>query len=385
MLSAAAFIARKDLAFILRQRETLLWVFFMPILFFYFIGTVTGGFGGPSEDRPDPLALRAPADGGLVVDELVRRLEQQRYRVVRTRTPEEFDGYARRLTVPAPAGHRSVSDAVLAGEQLALTFERRGDPLAANFDRVRVNRAVYSVLADLAVLKAEGQQITPEAFQRLAAAPRNLTVAVSAAGRRVDPPQGFDQTVPGIMVMFTMLVMLTSGAILLVVERQNGLLRRLASTPISRGSIVAGKWAARLAVGVVQIAFALIAGRLLFGVEWGSSFPMVAVLLLAWAAFNASLALLLGNVARTQAQMAGVGVVSTMALAALGGCWWPIEITPPWMQSLALLLPTGWAMDALHKLVHFGYGAASAVPHVTALAVASLGAGWAGARLFRYQ
>jgi hypothetical protein len=25
-----------------------------------------------------------------------------------------------------------------------------------------------------------------------------------------------------------------------------------------------------------------------------------------------------------------------MILAALGGCWWPIEITPPWMQSLSL-------------------------------------------------
>ena len=32
----------------LRARETLLWLFVMPILFFYFIGTVTGGFDGPA-------------------------------------------------------------------------------------------------------------------------------------------------------------------------------------------------------------------------------------------------------------------------------------------------------------------------------------------------
>ena len=43
--------------------------------------------------------------------------------------------------------------------------------------------------------------------------------------------------------MFTLLVLLSSGAAQLVVEREQGLLRRLASTPIPRGSVVLGKWA----------------------------------------------------------------------------------------------------------------------------------------------
>jgi hypothetical protein len=55
------------------------------------------------------------------------------------------------------------------------------------------------------------------------------------------------------------------------------------------------------------------------------------------------------------------------------------------MQSLALALPTGWTMDALHKLVSFGYAPGTAVPHVAALAVAALAAGWGAAKIFRYQ
>ena len=39
-IRSAAFIARADLWFMLRQRETVLWVFAMPLLFFT-IGTVT--------------------------------------------------------------------------------------------------------------------------------------------------------------------------------------------------------------------------------------------------------------------------------------------------------------------------------------------------------
>jgi hypothetical protein len=42
-------------------------------------------------------------------------------------------------------------------------------------------------------------------------------------------------------------------------------------------------------------------------------------------------------------------------------------------------------MDALHKLVNFGYAPGAAAPHVTALAVATVLCGWAGAKIFRYQ
>ena len=112
---------------------------------------------------------------------------------------------------------------------------------------------------------------------------------------------------------------------------------------------------------------------------------MIALVLLAWALFNATLGLLLGNLARSEAQMAGMGIAGTLTLAALGGCWWPIEITPEWMQSLALALPTGWAMDAMHKMISFGYGASTAVPHLLALLTSSAILGWLSARTFRFQ
>ena len=79
-----------------------------------------------------------------------------------------------------------------------------------------------------------------------------------------------------------------------------------------------------------------------------------------------SLGILLGNLARSEGQMAGIGVMTSMSMAALGGCWWPVEITPDWMQSLQLWLPTGWIMDALHTLVSFGRGPSAALPHLLA-------------------
>jgi ABC-2 type transport system permease protein len=301
------------------------------------------------------------------------------FRVERPATSAVPASYSR-LVIP-----EFTDESVRAGTQVQVVLELRSEGPSASLDQFRVQRALYGVVADLSVLKTTGQPITRDALQALAAAPRQLTLSVTPAGKREDPPSGFSQAVPGTMVMFTMLILLTSGAIMLVVERQAGLLRRLASTPITPGAIVAGKWTARMALGIVQVGFAMLLGRFVFGVDWGPSLWMVVIVLVAWASFNASLSLLLGNLARTQPQMTGVGVLTSMVLAALGGCWWPIEITPQWMQSFALALPTGWTMDALHKLVNFGYESSAAAPHVTALAVATVLCGWAGAKIFRYQ
>jgi ABC-type Na+ efflux pump permease subunit len=366
-LQAATFIARKDISYLLRRRETILWTFVMPVLFFYFIGTVMGGLG-PGSDQRSPLVIRGGSGGGFLVDEIERRLVAQNFNVMRPATDAEFAKSTRRLTIPDPAPYPTFTDAILAGAKQTITLEDKSDPLAGTYNQVRVSRAVYEVVADLAVVKLNGQTPSHETFAALAAMPRMLTLSVTSAGRRLIPPIGFAQAVPGTMVMFTMLVLLTAGSVSLIIEREQGLLKRLASTPMSPGAIVLGKWCSRLALGLLQIAFA-----------------MVLVVLFGWAAFSAGLAIVLANVARTVAQTAGLGVLAAQVLAALGGCWWPIEITPPWMQKLSLVLPTGIAMNALHKLVNFADPWPSALPHVVALLTGALVLGWIGTRIFKYQ
>ena len=42
MLRDALYIARMDAGYLLSRRETITWTFVMPVVFFYFIGTITG-------------------------------------------------------------------------------------------------------------------------------------------------------------------------------------------------------------------------------------------------------------------------------------------------------------------------------------------------------
>ena len=378
MLRDALYLARMESRYLLTRRETVAWTFVMPVVFFYFIGTITGR--NSSSTTRDPLAISTASDAGFLADQLAQRLTADDYRVVRTHPPEEFLSYGRRLEVPA-----GFTDSVLAGHPMKVRFTRTGDDLDTTFDQVRVARAVYTLLADLASIRASGADPTRERFAELAAAPRKLTLDVHSAGQRVEAPTGFEQSVPGILVMFTMVVLFTSGAVTLTIERHTGILRRLASSPMSRGAVVLGKWGARMAVGAIQIAFAMLAGRILFHVHWGPNLAMVVLILLAYGALAASLAMLLGNFGRTEGQVIGLGVILSNVMAGLGGCWWPIEVTPPWAQKAAVFLPTGLTMNALHKLVNFGAPAAAVVPHLAALMLAAAIALYVLSHTFRFQ
>ena len=129
----------------------------------------------------------------------------------------------------------------------------------------------------------------------------------------------------------------------------------------------------------------MIAGVVLFDMDWGSNLWAVCLILIGWAGFNASLGIWLGNLARSEAQMSGIATIVSLSLAALGGCWWPIEITPSWMQALAIYLPTGWTMDAMHQLINFGNEVTVVIPHMLAQLLSTLAIGFFAVRSFRYQ
>jgi ABC-2 type transport system permease protein len=367
MLRDAFYIARMDARYLLSRRETMVWTFLMPVVFFYFIGTITSR--NTSADPRDPLAVSVPSDAGFLADQLIQRLTAGDYRVTRTGSPGEFLSYGRRLEIPD-----GFTESVLAGHPMKVRFTRTGQEVDTTYDQVRIARAVYTLLADLPAIRSGASP-----------PPHTLTLDVQTAGKRVEPPTGFEQSVPGVMVMFTLLVLFTSGAVTLTIERRLGILRRLASSPMSRGAVVLGKWGGRMAVGAIQIAFAMLAGRILFRVHWGPNLGAVVLILLAYGALAAALAMILGNVCRTEGQVIGLGVILSNVMAGLGGCWWPIEVTPLWAQKLALFLPTGLTMNALHKLVNFGAPPAAVVPHLAALTAAAALALYALARTFRFQ
>jgi ABC-type multidrug transport system permease subunit len=380
----AFFIAWHDVRHQLRQGGTLVWLFVMPPIFFYFIGTVTSGFQrGITGGAATPLVVAADAPGFLR-EQIDLRLKEN-----------DFITDWRSEIVPDAAGEvpsriltigSNLSDRVVAGEQVGASYDTRSSSLSRDYEAIRIQRSLYTALADIVTANAQSEQpLSAAALAELNAETRVWQLEVSTAGQRQIIPSGFDQAIPGILVMFTLLVLLTSGASMLVLERQQGLFRRLASAPLTRTELVAGKWGGRMVLAAMQIGFAVVMGTFLFKMQWGPDVGMIVIVLVAWAAFCASAGLLLGSLAQTEGQASGLGLLFANLLAALGGCWWPIEVTPGWMQGLQKFIPTGWTMDALHKLISFEAGATSAVPHVITLLAAALVVAALAVNRFRYE
>lgn len=378
------FIAWNDTKFQLRQGSTLVWLFVMPPIFFYFIGTVTSGFSsGVSSGQATPIVVVAESPGFLQ-DQISLRLRENDFEPVWVAKFSIAEGEApprRTLTFVA-----NLSEEINAGNLVTASFDTKASALSRNFEIIRIQRSLYTVLADIVVADANSEsEVSAADLLALNTEPRIWKLDVSPAGQRQEIPSGFEQAIPGILVMFTLLVLLTSGGSLLVLERKTGLLRRLASAPVSRTEVVSGKWAGRMVLAAIQVTVALGIGTLLFKMNWGPDLAMIVVILAAWAGFCASAGLLIGSVASTEAQAGGLGALAANALAALGGCWWPIEITPPWMQMLQNFLPTGWAMDALHKLISFQSGAASALPQLAIIVGATVVVAALAVNRFQYE
>ena len=379
MLRSILFVGWQDVRFQLRDGSTLLWLLVMPPVFFFFIGTVTGGFSaGMSGGEATPLTIVAE-NPGFIQGQVNERLVDNDF------APE----WVRSLYGSSPARtlkfDASMSDRLRADEPVAAVFDTDADSLMRQFEEIRIQRALYTVLADIVVAEATAPPLSRESLATVSEAPRVWQLEVSPAGQRKEVPRGFDLAVPGMLVMFTLLVLLTTGGTMLVQERTRGLLRRLASAPITRAEVIAGKWTGRMILAAIQVTVALLFGTVLFSMDWGPNLLAVVVVLVAWAGFCASAGLWLGTVAQTEAQASGLGVLASCLLAALGGCWWPIEITPDWMQNVQMMTPTGWTMDALHNLINFQAEPQVVVPNVLILVVASLALGALAARRFDYQ
>lgn len=161
----------------------------------------------------------------------------------------------------------------------------------------------------------------------------------------------FDQNVPGFAVTFLMLGMLLGISLGLLDEREWGTFDRMRVLPVGPSSFMLAKLLARFLVGVVQMILLLAVGWLAFDVSLG---PQPAALLLPTVGIafaGTAFGLIVAVVANSRESVFSVGSVVMVTMAAVGGCWWPIDLEPRWMRSVALAFPTTWAMDAFNDLM----------------------------------
>jgi ABC-2 type transport system permease protein len=345
------------------------WVFFLvlPLVFTAVLGGALAGGGGDGEDLI-PLLVVDEDESSLSLA-LVDAFEQSDVLQPVLSGPDEanqaFDEEEAPALVTIPEG---LGERLAAGESVELDLRTVSDDsrvvaveqaLQAAASRVEQHVTV----AHLSVNEAEALRPFETTAGREAYFREGLKMAQAAAqdgGMRVEMSRapevnaqiasGFEQSSPGELVTWVLITLLGASE-LLVSERLGGTLRRLFVTPAAKAQVLAGKIFGQLTLGIVQMALLIGFGAFVFNVDWGRSLAALAAVALAFALAAVALGVALGTFVRTRKQASGLTILFSMLMAALGGAWWPLEITPQSYQTAVKVLPSTWAMLGFQDVI----------------------------------
>lgn len=362
-------IAWLELRLVVADPWSILWLLVLPLVMIYFFAEAFPRRADPSRTTVELDVWNR--DTGFLGGALLGDLEEQGFEIRRLdRLEARGAAWLRTLVIP-----EMFTERLLAGEKVTLLFDARkeGSPSGDAAARVKIFKAVGKIvgnlcLAEIAPRDRGTRDENREASYRRIAALEPLVVLESSflgPGRVI--PGGYNQTVPGMIVMSVIFSVTTYGTGLFARDRRRGMLRRLVATPCRRPVILAGKLAGRLAMGGLQILILLAVSGACFGFYLGNTALGWVLCLVPYTLACGALGMLLGCFFRSEERASPVSWIPAMLMAALGGCWWPRDIMPDALISLGHLFPPAWAMDGLQEIISFGGEAISVLPAAAVL------------------
>jgi ABC-2 type transport system permease protein len=370
-------IAIAEARHVWKQPHLMAMLFLLPIVFSSILSLLQSSDVGPVRilisrpNTPQAMAfeqtlrqLGAQVEpAGIRAQSLVTTADRDAW----VKLPADFD---QRLLALSPiklelvtsAGNTRVWDAM---QRLRAAYVRLQTPLVAanavpNSDAA--SRAAALLKTD--VVKIVGQKVDVKNSQVLEVA-------------------GAEQIAPGMTLMFALLFGAQAGLAFLR-ERTSGTLARLFAAPVSRVGMVLGKLLGNTLVLCLQLLVMVTFSNLVLGVRWGN--PVALILpCTAFAFASAAFGALCAAFTQTASQFGAFSVLSVNVLSALGGLWWPIEVTPEWMQRLAQFLPTYWGLHAMQDVILKQASVLELLPHTAVLFGFAAIFVAIGSRAFRYQ
>jgi ABC-2 type transport system permease protein len=376
-------IALKDLSQIFRDKLSLVFLIGMPIAFTIFMGfAYKSGTDQPVADPRLVLGWVNQDSNGPITQQLYETLSNSdSLRLVELKL-EDVDNSVRHGDVAAvlivPAGFSS--SALKVSAQLTLV----ADPASTNgqsiFQLLRpvVTRLMSSV--EVGQLGAEMVDKPGDASEELAgfkAASQAWSKASSAALVKVemavakDVPDWYgdnpyNQASPGIIVMFVIFGLTTSGQIL-VTERKSHTLQRMMTTSLHSWQIIAGHLLAMFSVVLMQELLLILFGQLALGVNYTRQPIAVLLVAVALGLWIASMGLLIGVLVKDDSQVVVFSLMAMFIFSALGGVWFPLEATSGGFSAVSRLMPSAWAMTGFQNILIRGQGLETVWKSVTIL------------------
>jgi len=185
-------------------------------------------------------------------------------------------------------------------------------------------------------------------------------------------PNTVQQNVPG-WVLFGVFFISGILAQSILEEKRTGAFRRLVAAPMSRSTVLLGKLVPHVIVNLIQITILFLVGYFVLPLtglprlEWGAHPEGLIVISICASLTANALGLLLAALAKSEQQLGGLSTLLVLTLAAIGGVMVPRFVMPEFMQTLGVISPHAWALNAYQDILMRGYGIAEILPECAVL------------------
>jgi ABC-2 type transport system permease protein len=153
-------------------------------------------------------------------------------------------------------------------------------------------------------------------------------------------------------------------------EQLTGALETLIAQPVSAAELALGLAGFHFAFATVRAVLYLVLANVVFNADfssadWGGFVVMMVITAIAMAPVGIAIGAAVLVLKRAEL----LASLTTLALALVGGAYFPIDVLPDWIEPLAKILPTTFAFDGVRAALYQGGGWASSAAKLLAVAV----------------
>ena len=164
--------------------------------------------------------------------------------------------------------------------------------------------------------------------------------------------------------------------------RERGILRRLATTPVSPRRLVSAQLIIQVVVALLAAALAIAVGAIVFDIPIPQNLGGFIVAFVLGAASMLAIGLLIGAVAPTVSAGQRIGMAVYFPMLFFAGVYFPREVMPEGLRNVSDMTPTGAAVQTFSDT---WAGLAPSTSSLLVMAAFAIGAGLLAAAVFRWE
>jgi ABC-2 type transport system permease protein len=160
----------------------------------------------------------------------------------------------------------------------------------------------------------------------------------------------------GILVIVVTLIGMFLTALNLVREKELGTAEQMNVTPIRKYQFILAKLLPFLMIGLFELAFGLVIGRILFDLPIRGSLLVLFGTATVYLIVALGIGLFLSTISETQQQMMFIAFFFMITFILMSGVFTPAESMPDWAQKINVLNPMAYFMKAIRMILLKGSG-----------------------------